>query len=160
VRTLSSADIQAANASSTGEIYHLLITISHPNMPLPITVTSDAKVTVSNGVAFVPVPFVCQLPDDRSDQLPVGKLSIDNTDLAIIKAIRSIGTVPASVLLQVVLGSSPDAIEIEWELTMRNVNWDVNQISMDLRFDEFLDEPYPGDQVTPSTVPAVFLIED
>ena len=158
MRTLSSADIQAMNASSTGAVYHCLITISHPTMPIPITITSDAIPTVSNGVAFVPIPFQYQIPDDRSDQVPVGKIQLDNIDLAIINWVRSIGNMPATVLMQIVMGSSPDTIEAEWEMTLRNVNYDVMTVGGDLRFDEILDEPYPGDTVSPATLPAVFLM--
>jgi len=160
VRTLSSADIQAMNASETGQAYLCLIKISHPNLPLPITVTSDAVPTVSNGVTFVPFPFVFQIPDDRADQLPIAKLQIDNTDLSIINAIRSVGNVPLTVQMQIVLAATPNTIEAQWTMNMRNVNWDAAQVTMDLRFDEILDEPFPGDLVTPSTLPAVFLVED
>ena len=160
MRTLSSADIQAMNASETGQAYLCLIKISHPNLPLPITVTSDAVPTVSNGVTFVPFPFVFQIPDDRADQLPIAKLQIDNTDLSIINAIRSVGNVPLTVQMQIVLAATPNTIEAQWTMNMRNVNWDAAQVTMDLRFDEILDEPFPGDLVTPSTLPAVFLVED
>jgi hypothetical protein len=159
MRTLSSADIQAMNAQETGDSYHCLITISHPNLPAPIALTSDAVPTVSNGVTFVPFPFLFQIPDDRSDQLPIAKLQIDNTELAILQAIRSVGNAYPTVLMQIVLGSDPDTIEAEWTMTMRNVVWDMNQITMDLRFDQILDEPFPGDLVTPSTIPGVFLME-
>ncbi len=158
MRTLSSADIQAMNAAQTGQAYLCLITISHPALPTPITVTSDAVPTVSNGETFAPFPFMFQIPDDRSDQLPVGKLTIDNIDLSIITALRMIGNVPATCLMQIVLGSSPSTIEAQWTMNIRNVNWDASQVTMDLRFDEILDEPFPGDLVTPSTLPAVFAI--
>jgi hypothetical protein len=157
MRTLSSADIQAMNAQSTSAVYHCLITISHPTSA-SITITSDAKQTVSNGVTFLPLPFVYQVPDDRSDQTPVGKIQIDNVDLAMINWVRSIGNVPAKVLMQIVMGSTPDNIDVEWETTLRNINYDVNSVSGDLRFDEILDEPYPGDTVNPATLPAVFLM--
>jgi len=159
MRTLSSADIQAMNAEETGQAYLCLITISHPNLPLPIAVTSDAVPTVSNGTTFVPFPFLFQIPDDRSDQLPVAKLQIDNIDLSIITAIRSVGNLPLTVLMQIVLASAPNTIEAQWSMTMRNVNWDAMTVTMDLRFDEILDEPFPGDLVTPSTLPGVFMIE-
>lgn len=160
MRTLSSADIQAMNAAQTGQAYLCLITISHPALATPIRLTSDAVATVSNGETFVQFPFMFQIPDDRSDQLPVGKLTIDNIDLSIITALRSIGNVPAQCLMQIILASTPDTIEVQWTMNIRNVNWEAPQVTMDLRFDEILDEPFPGDLVTPSTLPAVFLIED
>jgi hypothetical protein len=158
MRTLSSANIQAMNASSTGAIYHCLITISHPTLPTPIRITSDAKPTVSNTFTFLPLPFIYQIPDDRSDQVPVGKIQFDNVDLTMIDWVRSIGNVPPIVLMQIVMGSSPDSIDVEWEMTLRNVNYDVMSVGGDLRFDEILDEPYPGDTVNPATLPAVFLM--
>jgi len=125
---------------------------------MPMRVTSDNKVTVSNGSAFVPLPFIYQVPDDRSDQLPVGKLQICNIDLSIINWVRSIGNDPATVLMQIVMGSTADHIEVEWEMTLRAVTYDDMTVGGDLRFDEILDAPYPGDLVTPATLPGVFLI--
>ena len=145
-------------AEETGQAYLVLITISHPNIALPLTLTSDSVATVSNGVSFISCPFVFSIPDDQEDQLPVANLSLDNIDLSIVTAIRSLGTVPATVLMQVVMASTPNAIEAQWTVTMRNVEYDSSTVSADLRFDEILDEPFPGDLVTPATLPGVFLI--
>jgi hypothetical protein len=158
VRSLSSTALQAMFAQETGQAYLVLITISHPNIALPLTLTSDSVPTVSNSVSFIPCPFVFSIPDDRDDQLPVANLFLDNIDLSIVTAIRSLGTVPATVLMQVVMASTPNTIEAQWSMTMRNVQYDSSSVSADLRFDEILDEPFPGDLVTPATLPGVFLM--
>jgi hypothetical protein len=165
MRTLSSTALQAMFAEETGQAYLVLITISHPKLALPLTLTSDAVATVSNSgvvggpnITFIPCPFQFSIPDDQSDQLPVANLSLDNIDLAVINAVRSLGNVPATVLMQVVMASTPNTIEAQWTMTMRNVEYDAFTVSADLRFDELLDEPFPGDLVTPATLPGVFLI--
>ncbi len=151
--------MQEANAQEGAIPIHCLITISHPNLATPITVTSDAIATVSNGVTFNPFPFVYQTPDDRSDQVSGAKLQVDNTDLSISTALHLCGNLAPDVLMQIVMGSTPNTIEAQWALKMRTAPFDVNSISMGLRFDEILDEPYPGDTVNPATLPAVSLME-
>jgi len=146
-------------AQETGEVFLVLLEIDHPSLTTPIRVTSDAAFTVSGGNTFLPFPFQFTFPDDQTDQIPIAKLTIDNIDLSIITAIRSMGNTPATVVMYMVLASTPNVVENTIAMTMRNVNYDALTVTCDLRFEEILDEPYPGDQVTPATIPGVFSIE-
>ena len=68
------------------------------------------------------------------------------------------GTAPAGILIEVVTSATPDNVEFaSGELTLRNVNYDAMTVSGTLTFEAILAEPFPGDLVTPATIPGVFL---
>jgi hypothetical protein len=160
MRTVSPAALQAMLASSSGDTFIILLTISHPSLSSPIYVCSDAVACVSNGITFQPFPFLISFPTDRADQIPRCTLTIDNIDLSIVTAIRAMGIVPATVEIQVVTSGTPNTVEIAiTPLTLRDVTYDALTVTGTLSFDEILAEPFPGDLVTPATLPGVFAMQ-
>jgi Domain of unknown function (DUF1833) len=160
-RVLSSAALAALNAQETSQVVVVLLTISHASLPGPICVCSDSRPVTSNGQVFLSVPFALTLPDDREDQIPHATLVIDNCDRTVVAAIRSIGNVPATLKIQIVLASTPDTIEVEYPpLTMRQVVYDALSVSAQLAFEDVLNEGFPGDLVTPATVPGAFVVTE
>ena len=158
MRTLSSAMLQAIYAQETGVVPILLLTLSGPGITT-IRVTSDAVNTVSNGQAFAPFPFMLTLPDDRADQIPQARLTIDAVDQRIADAVlKQLGNQPLTVTMQLVTSTDPDTIELQYTMMMREIEGDALTISGALHFDPILAEPFPGDLVTPSTLPGVFVI--
>jgi len=62
-RTLSSLALQGIYSQETGTAYIVLLTLSHPTLPAPIRVTSDAVITVSQGNTYHSV----SVPDHTAD---------------------------------------------------------------------------------------------
>ena len=156
-RTLSSAALQALYSQETGTAFLILLTISHPTLAAPLFFTSDGVQTVSRGNAYLPFPFQLTIPDDQDQQLPQAQITIDNVDRSIVTAIRNMGTVPASILIEIVTSSTPDSVEFaSGALTLRDVNYDAMTVTGTLSFEAILAEPFPGDLVTPATIPGVF----
>lgn len=158
-RTLSSLALQAAYSQETGTAYIVLLTLSHPTLPVPIRVTSDAVNTVSRGNTFIPYPFLVTLPSDDDLQPARARLTIDNVDRTIITSLRNIGTTPLNLLIEIVTSNTPGTLEFSsGTLTLRNVEGDAISVTGVLGFEELLGEGFPGDSVTPLTVPGVFVI--
>ncbi|MGH7813273.1 MAG: DUF1833 family protein [Candidatus Binataceae bacterium] len=158
-RTLSSLALQGIYSQETGTAYIVLLTLSHPTLPVPIRVTSDAVNTISRSNTFVPYPFLITLPTDDDLQPTRARLTIDNVDRAIITSLRNIGTTPLSLLIEIVTSNTPDTVEFSsGTLTLRNVDGDAVSLTGVLGFEEILAEGFPGDSVTPLTVPGVFVI--
>jgi hypothetical protein len=159
MRTLSSAALQALYAQETGTIFFVLITIAHPSLGTPIAICSDAAPVVSNGVTYQPFPFEIAMPDDDPEKIQSCAFTVDNIDRSIVTAIRGFGTTPASVTIQIVTSTTPNTIEMEvGPLYLRDVTYDAMTVQGTLRFEEILNEPFPGDLVTPATIPGVFLV--
>jgi hypothetical protein len=155
VRLFSSRLKAALTAQESGEVLVMLLTFSHPALPTPIRVSSDSQNTVSGGVTYLPFPFQIGMPDDSADQMPQAQITIDAIDRSFITALRLIPDAP-TITMVFVLASQPDTIEASWTFMMRDVAYDAFSITGVLSYEQVLDEPYPGDQVTPSTMPAVF----
>jgi Domain of unknown function (DUF1833) len=159
MRSFSSAALQAMLAQETGQAFIVLLTLDHPTLEAPLRVTSDAVNTISGGETFVQFPFTIGFPDDRADQVTQTSLTIDAVDRSVVAAIRSIGNLAPTVKFQIVLAATPDTVEVEWTMTMRDVTYDEMQVTGRLSFEEIMIEPFPVDLVTPGTLPGAFEID-
>lgn len=158
-RVLSSAALQAAYAQQTADGFLILIHISHPALSSDIYVTSDIVPTVSQGITYAPFPFDVTLPDDDPDKPPTASLTIDAIDRSIIAAIRSMGVTPATLTIDIVTMSTPDVVEMtSGAMTLRNVTYDALTVTGQMSYEEILQEPFPGDDVSPLTLPGVYLV--
>ena len=155
-RTLSAAARRAAFAAETGEWWVTLITLSHPSLPEPLRFCTDTVDTVSRGHTFHRSPIQVVLPDDSGDQTQTSRLTIDNLDQAYTQALRSI-TTPLTVLLEVVLASDPDTVEMSCpDLQLRRATLDDAIIDGELTGDGLVGEPFPAQIMAPSGFPGLF----
>ncbi len=165
-RNVSQTFINAANAQETDEVVICLLTIEHEEIDLPIYLSSDATVrlsenpliygTVSRGNEHLFLPFDFTLPDDKSDTPPRVQLTLDNVDQSLVGILRSFST-PASVLVELVLLSDLDHVELELPaLQLGDVVITDVAISATLVTDGLINEPYPAGLFTPGTFPGLF----
>lgn len=142
-RNVSLAALQGALAQETNEVYLVLMEIDHSSFGSPLRfVNNDADIT-SNGDLYTAFPFEVVLPDDVEDKEPLASLRITNVSRELIDEIRSIQS-PPSMVLSVILESSPDIIE--WgplSLETRGVTYDADYIVFRLAYSAFTREPFP-----------------
>jgi hypothetical protein len=154
-RTLSSTAIASQNAQETGEVWLVLLTISHADLATPIRVVNNNEDIVSRGLTFQAFPFEIVLPNEDPDQPPKAYLRIDNVDRSVIAAVRGISSTP-SVTIEVILASAPNNVEIGYSgFSLRNVTFDVAQIEAELLFESIFGEPITA-SMTPSRFPGMF----
>lgn len=155
-RTVSSSALSAINANETGEVFLILLTISHASLSPSIRVTSNAEDVTSNGDTFVPFPFDITLPAD-TDQIAAGaRLAIDNVDRQIVQAVRNLTSAP-TVLIQIVRAADPDTIEAQFvDFKLTNVTYDALRVEGDLTIEDFTAEPFPSANFSPSLFPGLF----
>jgi hypothetical protein len=155
-RSLSSLAKQSSFASETGEVWILLLTIAHPSLAQSIRVANNLQDVTSNGQNFVAFPFTITLPQDREDQPPRMKLTIDNVDRSIVTAVRTL-TSPPTIALQVVLASQPNTIEATFPgFTLRDTKYDALVVEGNLNLEDIANEIYPKDSFIPTLAPALF----
>lgn len=141
--TISADGVSELAAQETGTAWLVLLTISHPDMPTPIRVTSDGVETISNGYVFSPFPFEVTLPDDVEGRTPQAHLRIDNTSQEIIAALRGLVTPPA-MTIQIVRSIDPNHVEREWiGLEWRTSTYDVGAVVGSLTVDDLAMEEFP-----------------
>lgn len=155
MRTLSPTALRAGFEQQTDEVFLVLLQITHPNIPDAIRVVNNNENITSNGELYVAYPFEIELPGEDSEQPPLARLRIDNVDRLLVATVREIAT-PPQVTIRVVLASSPDTIELQFEgLNMRNVIYDAATISGELVFEQIMVEPV-STTMTPSKFPGMF----
>lgn len=158
-RSLSTAAKQAANAQETEVAYIILLTIDHVGFVDPIRVCSEGENIVSNGNEFIAFPFELVLPDNPDGAAPSAKLVCDNIDRQIGLALRQITpqSGPASVLIQIVLSSDYDYVEVEFpDFLLTNVVMNAVTVEGDLTIENFGSKPYPSRTFAPSNFGGLF----
>jgi hypothetical protein len=157
---------EALFSQESGEVAIFLVTITHPDLDLPILLTSDATTrlstdplkygTVSNGQTFLYAGMTVSLPDEQEKSPPACQLIIPNIDRSIIPLARSIVS-PASAKIQIVLASAPDLVEIEVPaLDMVNLTYDVINLTFGLAMDALATEPFPAGTFNPADFGGLF----
>ena len=165
-RALSSAFVAAMNAQETAEVIIALLTFTHDMLSTPLRISSDPTVrisddpllyaTTSRGNDFIFLPISFSLPDDKGDVPPSVTITLDNVSRSMVTILRSIPT-PASVLMEIVLGSSPNTVEISLPaMQLSTVTIDETSISAQLEVDHLVTEPHPAGIFTPGSFAGLF----
>jgi hypothetical protein len=155
-RTLSVPALRAITAQETGEVFLILITITHDDLADPLYFVNNTENITSRGHEFLGWPFEIALPDEREDALPTVQLRIDNVDRRILEGIRGLPTAP-TVLLEIVLASAPDVVEAgPINFTLRGVEYDALVITGTLAPEDVLNEPAMQYSFTPALFPGLF----
>ncbi len=165
-RNLSPGFIAGLYSQESDEVVICLLTVTHADIGDPIYLSSDPTTrlsddplvygTESRGQQYIYLPFEFTFPDDRSDSPPRVQLTMDNIDRSLVTILRSFST-PASVMMEIVLASDLDAVEITMPaLQMSDVTIDDHAISATLVADALINEPHPAGQFTPGSFPGMF----
>ncbi len=154
-RSISTLARSALNAQQTGEAFILLLGITAPDIVGVIRLARDSRDLVSRGNTYQRFPFDVEFPGESEDAPPVIRLAIANADRRIVEAIR-LTPGPILVVLEAVMASTPDIVEAgPFEFTLRNVDYDADQVSGSLHFEDLMNEPYPGASFTPALFPGL-----
>lgn len=159
MRVLSDTALQAINAEATGEIPLFLLRIFPPSETDPanaIRLVNSAEDVESDSLTYTAFRFDVQLPDDQEGSLPSVNLVLDNVGQELASYILT-WTEPVNVEIELVLESSPDTIEAgPWFFIGAAAVVRGGDISIELRYENVLDEPYPADRITPQKYPSLF----
>lgn len=155
-RSVSSLTRQALYAAETDEVFLILLTLNHPDLSVPIRVTSDSVTTASRGHDFVAFPFDLILPDDQDNRSPRARLVIDNIDRQIVQAVRALTSAP-TVLIEIIRAAAPDTVEAQFvDFKLTNVSYDAHRVEGNLTIEDFTAEPFPAASFSPSLFPGLF----
>lgn len=154
--TLSTEMKAALFQQETDEVFLTLLTLSHEDLAATIYLVDNTENITSNGIVFTAFPFRFTLPMNDPKQPPRATIEIDNIDRQIVTAIRMIQE-PPTVSLEIIRAVAPDVIEVSLtDFVMTDVRYNALTVSGTLSYENFLQEPYPGDDFVPSTFPGIF----
>lgn len=161
-RNFSENAVQAMTAPETEEVLLHILTVKYDDEVL-FRVVDDKKELVSNGNTFIPCSFTVLLPDQTSDGNKTCRLQIDNTDIAVYKAIKSaaIRSINEKKKITcdvgVIMASEPD-IFIQGPLTfiLRNITATVQSVSGELSDLYMHDRKFSSLTYNPEDFPGMF----
>lgn len=155
-RSVSNAFKIAVFSQQTDEVFAVLLTITHEDLPSPLRFTTDSVDTVSRGNTYLAYPFMISLPNDSPDTPPQVQLTIDNIDRTIVAAIRELATTPY-VTMEVVKVSDADVVEASFrDFRMSKITYDALTVVSTLGIEGFTAEPYPAGSFNPGNFPGLF----
>lgn len=153
---LSETAVRSINASETGEVWLVLLTIDEASFDQPIRVVNAGADIISRLQTYVDTPVGVALPSQGTESPPRVELTLDAIDQTMARAFEA-ATPPVSCTLEVVLASDPDTVELgPIPLQVYHVNWDAMTVTGDLGFERLLDAPYPAHTISPADYPGVF----
>lgn len=155
-RNLSSNALASMYAQETSEVWLVLLEIDEAGLSEPIRVVNNNENVTHNGNVYEGFPFELPMPDEVENQVTSVTLTIDNVDRRIVQAVRSLSS-PPTVTMSVVMASSPDTIEAgPFEMTLKDATYTALTVVGRLGFEDFEDEPFPGETFTPQNHPGLF----
>lgn len=154
-RALSSAAIASLNAQETGEVWLVLITLSHADLGTPIRVVNNNEDIISRGQTYKAFPFEFVLPNTDGDSPSKATLRIDNIDRQIVTTLRTLSSGP-SITMEVIMASAPNTVEISLAgMKLANATYDINIVDGEIIAEPLFNEPITA-QMTPSRFPGMF----
>lgn len=154
-RSLSATAVASMNSQQTGEVWLILLTITHPDLPATLRFVNNNEDIVSNGQTFTAFPFEIVLPNQDPDTPPRATLRIDNVDRAIVAALRSITSAP-TIQFDVILASAPNTLEATFPgMRLNGATYDVAKIEGEIAPEPLFTEPITY-SMTPSRFPGMF----
>lgn len=155
-RQLSPEAFRQLFAQESTDVFLLCLTISHANLPAPIRVVKNNADLIRNAGTFLKCTFDIQLAEDAADAPPQVQLVIDNVDKAISTSLMTLqGKV--SILLEVVLGSQPDTVEISQSFFLLNSSFNAKVVTGTLGYEEeILNQSFPKDTYAPGNTPGLW----
>ena len=154
--SLSLRALQAVLAENTGEVFLECAVLSGGGLASPVRIVNDPVPLVRTEGTFQPLAFELLLPKDDGESLPQLSMAIDNVDQAIAATLRTITGVP-TVRLEIVLASQPNTIEAgPYTLSLKRWRVNADSVSLQLAYENILDEPFPKYQFTPVNSPGLF----
>jgi hypothetical protein len=170
---------QAGTARETDTVLAALVTITHPELPTPLRISSDPSKklqqdppvfgTVSRGNTFWHIPTQVGLPGADAQTASKSQLMFDNisvdrdtADIAGLEAARVsdltlLSPSPATVLIELVYSTTPDVVERRWP-KLQTVTHTIEGASVviDLARNNRAREPIPALTFSEAYFPGLF----
>jgi hypothetical protein len=144
-----------AIAQHSDDAFLVLLTISHPNIDEPLRFVRNRSNAMSRGKRFLASHFEIDLPTDTTE-VPHARLAVANVDRRIGQTLQAL-VEPPSVLIELVLASTPDIVERSWaQFSLTEATWDAMTVQGTLTRITYWDEPWPFPRATPNRFPGLF----
>jgi len=148
----------AATAQNTSEILLHFIEIAHDDLVTPLRFVNNKEDVVRDGNTYSGYNFEVSMPEDTPDSTPVCNVTIGNIDRQVLEAVESLsGMSEITVTLWEALQGTPDTTERgPYEFKLYDIDYDRRAVVGRMSYEDFLNDRYPADRMSPSNVPGLF----
>ena len=144
-------------ATSADEPYLVLIEITHPDLEIPARFVNDTQNITVEGNEFFATAFDLTLPDDKQDQVPQARLSVDNVGRELTQWLEySQGGKGAKCRILQVLRSEPGVVEFDMTLDLAGLSITPQVVSGNLGFKNTLMQSAVAVRFDPKTAPGLW----
>jgi len=157
-RSIPTAVLEAMLAQQTGEVFLVLLDVSHSGFASTYHFVNNPVSITSNSTTYQPFPFTLTLPEDSAERAPRATITFGNVTREIMAEVRSVsGNERIQVDFHIIVASSPnDYVATFTNYELHNIVYDAMALSGELILGDFLAEPFPPDRFTPNLFPALF----
>lgn len=143
-------------ATTTGEVFLVILEIQHPNLEEPIRYVKNTETITHLGNDYIPHPFAFRPPKESTDRLQRVRLSLDVIDSASIRAWSRSTMTTARCVIKIIAASQPDLALVTWRYNLKRRTLDNAVLEVELSLDDEIGRKYPDGKITAGTVPGVF----
>jgi len=156
-RSLSLAAFISAYAQETNEPWIALLTIDHTELDEPMRFALNGEDITSRGEVFKASWFDVILPDDTADRPSQAQITFPNVARE-MTALLELSLTPPTMVIELILASYPDDVEISWPaLTLQTgTKYNSQSVTGSLTGKRMLRETYPKGVVSPAYFPGAF----
>lgn len=158
MREVSITALQAMMAQQTTEVFIPCLKIEHPSFAEPILLAYNTESVFRTDGEYKPYPFQINLPPQNDDEAQSMTLTVDNSDLTLNDAIRTLTGQP-QVTFDVVLASSPNTVEAgPFEMSLMSAQATAESIIGTLGTEmDIFSQQVPGQNYIPTNSAGLFL---
>lgn len=143
-------------AEESNDPFLMLLTVSHPDFPTTFRLVNNTVNIVSRSNTFNAFPFKFRLPVDDGESQRQIDIQFSNTSLELIQLFRTV-TTPMDVLVELVLASSPNTVQMEIEgLKLQGITYDKSIINAKVFLDGFLNTAMNAETYNRDNFPGIF----
>lgn len=119
-----------------------LLTIDNTILSNPIRLVRDNCDIVSNGLTYTSCGFDLVIPDEKAKEASKASISINNISRTLTRYFEQLqgGGSNTTALIQIITRSTPDVVEVSYDMDLDNVTITKKTITANLTFDRVLQK--------------------
>lgn len=160
-RSIPTTVVQAMNAQTTGQVFLVLLELSHSTISTIRLVNNTENITYG-GNTYTTFPFSVALPPDDAESQYQARISIDNANRFLVQSARELSATRERAKIKLIVVSDISAgVANETLLTINDlevvaISYTAEAMDITCRVESLLNESWPGYSFTPTNFPGIY----
>lgn len=160
-RSIPTTVVQAMNAQTTGQVFLVLLELSHSTISTIRLVNNTENITYG-GNTYTTFPFSVALPPDDAESQYQARISIDNANRFLVQSARELSATRERAKIKLIVVSDiSSGVANETLLTINDlevvaISYTAEAMDITCRVESLLSESWPGYSFTPTNFPGIY----